>query len=96
MPLSAANSATNVLPLAVGVQTSKLLSLKSPASMLFVWLGRSSVMPFLSKNACIFVGTIILIAGVWLEDRKLNQAESESASLTEAETPLNIEEIQGE
>lgn len=51
-------------------------------------------------DASIFVGTIILIVGVWIEDRQIKQAELQ-AELAEDEHPgeeviINIEEIQGE
>jgi signal peptidase II len=51
-------------------------------------------------DASIFVGTIILILGVWIEDRQLKQAELQ-AELAEDEhldedVIIKIEEIQGE
>jgi signal peptidase II len=61
----------------------------------FVSIGRFAVWNI--ADACIFVGTIILIFGVWLEDRKLNQTQNaEEDHLTETESSLNIEDIQGE
>lgn len=61
----------------------------------FVSVGRFAVWNV--ADACIFVGTIILILGVWLEDRKSNQAQNEKQQTTsDSEPSLNVEEIQGE
>ena len=61
----------------------------------FVSVGRFAVWNI--ADASIFVGTIILIFGVWLEDRRLKQVEH-LKKLTEAEEEiaLQVEETQGE
>lgn len=60
----------------------------------FVSVGRFAVWNI--ADACIFVGTIILILGVWLEDRKSHQINKGEDTSSEAEPSLNIEEIQGD
>ncbi len=61
----------------------------------FVSVGRFAVWNI--ADASIFVGTIILIIGVWLEDRKMKLLEnSEEAQTSEDETAFHAEEIQGE
>ena len=61
----------------------------------FVSVGRFAVWNI--ADACIFVGTIILIVGVWLEDRKLTQSHNTVENLREETDPsLEAEEIQGE
>ncbi len=61
----------------------------------FVSIGRFAVWNI--ADASIFVGTLILIFGVWLEDRKQKQLEGlEEAHTSEEETAIHIEEIQGE
>jgi len=61
----------------------------------FVSVGRFAVWNI--ADASIFVGTLILILGVWLEDRKQKQDEAtEDASSSDQEITLNAEEIQGE
>ncbi|MFC1996841.1 signal peptidase II [Chloroflexota bacterium] len=61
----------------------------------FVSIGRFAVWNV--ADACIFVGTLILILGVWLEDRKSNKArKEEEVPPSDTEQSLNIEEIQGE
>ena len=48
-------------------------------------------------DASISVGTVILIVGVWLDERKLKQAEAQAEDQpTETETNFSTEEIQGE
>ena len=48
-------------------------------------------------DAAISVGTVVLILGVWLEDRKLKQIESQEDSATiESDASFSTEEIQGE
>ena len=48
-------------------------------------------------DASIFVGTIILILGVWIEDRQQKQNEFlEDAPASDDEVALTVEEIQGE
>ncbi len=61
----------------------------------FVSVGRFAVWNI--ADASIFVGTLILILGVWLEDRKQKQLElTEGDSSLEDEVSFNVEEIQGE
>lgn len=61
----------------------------------FISIGRFAV--FNVADASIFVGTIFLILGVWLDERKQKISESiEDESLVETETPINIEEFQGD
>jgi len=61
----------------------------------FVSVGRFAVWNI--ADASIFVGTLILILGVWLEDRNLNKGnKAEQDHLSETESSLNIEDIQGE
>lgn len=61
----------------------------------FVSIGRFAVWNI--ADASIFVGTIILIFGVWLEDRKLKQLEALEKNIPlDEETPFNVEEAQGE
>ena len=60
----------------------------------FVSIGRFAVWNV--ADACISVGTVILIFGVWLEERKENRANDTVISESEAENTLNIEEIQGD
>jgi signal peptidase II len=48
-------------------------------------------------DASISVGTVLLILGVWIDERKQKQAEIQADEATpEAESPLSSEEIQGE
>jgi signal peptidase II len=60
----------------------------------FVSVGRFAVWNV--ADACIFVGTLILILGVWLDERKANGAEDTEISQSETENTLNIEEIQSD
>jgi len=60
----------------------------------FVSIGRFAVWNI--ADASIFVGTIILIIGVWLEGRNVDLATEVEVSTSETEQSLNIEEIQGE
>ena len=61
----------------------------------FVSIGRFAVWNV--ADACIFVGTIILIFGVWVEDRKTSQVQNlVDENPSETDTPLNSEDIQGE
>lgn len=61
----------------------------------FVSVGRFAVWNI--ADASIFVGTLILILGVWLEDKKQKELEAaEEVSSSEQEVTLNAEEIQGE
>ena len=61
----------------------------------FVSVGRFAVWNI--ADASIFVGTLILILGVWLEDKKQKELEiAEEASSSDQEITLNTEEIQGE
>ena len=60
----------------------------------FVSVGRFAVWNI--ADACIFVGTIILIFGVWLEDRNISKLKDAEISASETDQSLNIEEIQGE
>jgi signal peptidase II len=60
----------------------------------FVSVGRFAVWNV--ADACIFVGTIILVLGVWIDDRKINRAQDTENPTSESENTLNIEEIQGD
>ena len=61
----------------------------------FVSIGRFAVWNI--ADASIFVGTIILIFGVWLEDKKLKQQETlEENTPSDDEVTFNVEEIPGE
>lgn len=61
----------------------------------FVSVGKFAVWNV--ADASISVGTVILILGVWIEERKQKPPETPSDDLTaETENHLNIEEIQGE
>lgn len=62
----------------------------------FVSVGRFAVWNI--ADACIFVGTIILILGVWLEERQMKQDQmlAEETHLPESKPPYHLEEIQGE
>ena len=60
----------------------------------FVSVGRFAVWNV--ADACISVGTVILIWGVWLDDRKANRAKDTEIPESETENTLNIEEIQGD
>jgi len=61
----------------------------------FVSIGRFAVWNI--ADASISVGTVLLIIGVWLEDRKQKQLElAEDVPSSEDEVALTVEEIQGE
>ncbi len=61
----------------------------------FVSVGRFAIWNV--ADASIFVGTLILILGVWLDDRKQKQLElTEDAPALEDEVSFSIEETQGE
>jgi signal peptidase II len=61
----------------------------------FVSVGRFAVWNI--ADASIFLGTLILILGVWLEDKRQKQIENQTEPPSlEREIPFNIEEIQGE
>jgi signal peptidase II len=61
----------------------------------FVSVGRFAVWNI--ADAAISVGTVILILGVWLDERNLKQAEALAGDPSaEAETHFTTEEIQGE
>jgi len=60
----------------------------------FVSVGRFAVWNI--ADASISVGTVILILGVWLEDRKATRTKDTNISASETDKTLNIEEIQGE
>jgi signal peptidase II len=61
----------------------------------FVSIGQFAVWNI--ADASIFVGTLILIYGVWLEERKQNQAETgKEAEFPKSESSVTIEDLQGE
>ena len=61
----------------------------------FVSIGRFAVWNI--ADACIFVGTLILIYGVWLEEKNTYQEKITGETVyPETESSANIKEIQGE
>ena len=61
----------------------------------FVSIGRFAVWNI--ADASISVGTAILILGIWLEDRQIQEDQSNQENQSkESEVPLSVEEIQGE
>jgi signal peptidase II len=60
----------------------------------FVSIGRFAVWNI--ADASIFVGTIVLILGVWLEDRKLHKTQGSDDVLIDENESVNIKDIQGE